>query len=131
MSNVTQLHPQNEAPAKRTFYVLVRTDISLAQQLVQVAHAAAEAGRAFYRPEHGIASAIVLAVPGKAALLAAQAKLVARGVATELFHEPDFGIGDSALATEPLSDEQRKLLRSWPLWRAPDATPAALAKEAA
>lgn len=116
-------------PAKRTFYVLVRTDISLAQQMVQAVHAAAEAARDHYRPDHGIASAIVLQVPNQAALLQAQAQLHAKGIQTKLFFEPDFDMGDSALATEPVTDEQRKLLRRWPLWSAVGARPAL--KEAA
>jgi hypothetical protein len=105
---------------KHTFYVLIRTDIPLHQQVVQSVHAAAEAARTYYRREHGIASAVVLSVPDKASLLAAQAKLHAKGIATDLFFEPDFGIGESALATQPLRDEQRKHLRTWPLWRAVD-----------
>lgn len=113
-------------PAKRTFYVLVRKDISQAQQMVQAVHAAAEAARQHYRPEQGIASAIVLEVADQAALHRAREQLARKGIQTELFFEPDFGIGDSALATEPLPDEQRKHLRGWPLWAA-----AASLKEAA
>lgn len=107
------------SPAKRTIYVLVRADIPLAQQVVQAAHATAEAGRHFYRSpaEHGIASLIVLSVPDRAALLAAQVRLTAKGISSTLFFEPDFGIGESALGTEPLLDEQRKHLMGWPLWR--------------
>lgn len=114
---------QAAEPAKRTFYVLVRTDIPVEHQLVQAVHAAAEAARLHYRPEHGIASAIVLQVPTLCALLAAQARLAGKGVATELFFEPDFGIGHSALATAPLLDAERKHLRGWPLWKPLAATP--------
>lgn len=107
-------------PEKHTFYVLVRQDMPLHHQVVQAVHAAAEASRQHYRDEHGIASAIVLTVKDLAGLHDARAKLTNKGVSTELFYEPDFGIGDSALATEPLTDSQRKLLRNWPLWRAPE-----------
>lgn len=115
----------SDAPEKRTIYVLIRGDIPLAQQLVQAAHAAAEAGRHHYRSpaEHGIASLIVLSVPDRAALMAAQTRLTAKGIASTLFFEPDFGIGESALGTEPLLDTQRKHLMGWPLWR--EATPTA------
>lgn len=105
--------------AKTTFYVLVRTDISLEQQLVQAVHAAAEAGRSFYSAEHGIASAVLLAVANGQALMSARDRLHAKGVRTELFFEPDFGTGHSALATEPLTVAQRKYLKGFPLWRAP------------
>lgn len=121
LSLVPTATPVTPLEAKRTLYVLVRKDIALEQQIVQATHAGVEAGRSFYLPQHGIASVILLAVPDMQALHAAQALLHAKGVKTELFHEPDFGMGDSALATEPLLEEQRKLLSSWPLWRAPVA----------
>ena len=124
------LHDVSSHQDKHTLYVLVRTDIPAAQQMVQAAHAAAEAARTFYRPEHGIASLIVLAVADKARLHQAQRQLQAKGIDCELFHEPDFGIGDSALATQPLRDEQRKHLRRWPLW-APSPAHAVDTREAA
>ena len=108
-------------PAKTTVYVLVRTDLSLEQQLVQSSHAVLEAGRSLYGPEHGIASVIVLAVADQAALYRAHEELLRRGVECELFFEPDFDMGHSALATQPLRDTQRRLLRKWPLWRAAPA----------
>lgn len=113
---------------KRTIYVLVRTDISIEQQLVQSSHAAAEAGRRFYRPEHGIASLIVLAVPNREALLSAQEKVLLKGIDCDLFFEPDWEMGHSALGTRPLLDVERKLMRSWPLWTLERALAAQAAK---
>lgn len=109
----------SSAALKHTIYILVRTDIELHHQMVQAAHAAAEAGRRHYRAHHGIASAILLAVPDKAALLQARERLAKKGIATELFFEQDFGIHESALGTEPLTNAQRKHLMGFPLWRAP------------
>ncbi len=109
-----------KAPAadKPYVYVLVRTDISFEQQLVQASHAALEAGFRFNAPSE-IASVIVLAVPSQQALLEAAARLSARGVEHEVFFEPDFGMGYSALATRPLcSREERNLMRKYPLYRA-------------
>ena len=108
---------EGHTPPSRTFYVLVRRDLTPRQQLVQAVHAAAEAGRRFYRVDHGIASAIVLTVPDAAALSAARNQLTAAGISTDTFYEPDFGIGESALATEPIPQELRVHLRAWPLWR--------------
>lgn len=113
--------PAAQQPPKHTIYALVRLDIIPAQQMVQAAHAVAEAARRYYRAEHGTASVIVLSVPDKAALHAAQARLAGKGVATALFHEPSFGIGDSALATEPLCQRRRRHLSTWPLWRPTEA----------
>ncbi len=108
-----------ESGDKFTMYVLVRTDIDPVQQLVQASHAAAEAGRTFYDERHGIASLIVLAVPDREALLAAHHRLRAQGLGCELFFEPNFGIGESALATEPLDARTRRRLRGWPLFKLP------------
>jgi len=98
--------------------VIVRTDIALHQQLVQSAHAAAEAGRTYYDSEHGLASLVVLAVPHLSALTKASQKLEKLGVAHEVFFEPDWGMGHSALATRPLKGSERSLLKYWPLWKA-------------
>lgn len=103
---------------KRTIYVFVRTDISPEQQLVQAAHAAAEAARLHYHPEHGIASLIALAVPNKAALRRAATRLDALDIAREMFFEPDGELGYTALATRPLLEHERSKLRQWPLWKA-------------
>ena len=99
-------------------YVLVRTDISLEQQLVQASHAALEAGFRFAAPRE-VSSVIVLAVPSRDALLQASARLQQRGVDHELFFEPDFGMGHSALATRPLTaKKERHLMRKYPLYQA-------------
>ncbi len=101
---------------KHFLYVLVRTDISLAQQIVQAAHAAAEAGRRFYRPEHDVASLIVLAVTDVEALYRVRERLLGHQIEHEMFYEPDDRMGDSAIGTEPLCGERRRLLRRYPLW---------------
>lgn len=109
-------YDEPSTPATHTLYVLIRQDISIEQQLVQSAHAAAESGRRFYKPEHGIASLIVLAAPDRYALYAARDRLLSHDIQSELFFEPDFGMGHSALATEPLPIAMRRHLRRWPLW---------------
>ena len=99
-------------------YVLVREDISLEQKLVQVGHAALEAGFRFQQPER-TASLIVLSVPDREALEAAAVRLNAKGIDCHLFHEPDFGMGHSALATRPISEKaERHLMRKYPLFKA-------------
>lgn len=120
-TSIPSLSPtEAQEPAKHTMYVLVRRDIPIAQQVVQASHAAAEAGRKFYRAEHGIASLIVLTVPDLAGLTAARERLVRKDIVSETFFEPDFGIGESSLATAPLPDGMRKHLMGWPLWRLPE-----------
>jgi hypothetical protein len=99
-------------------YVLVRLDIPLHQQLVQASHAAFEAGLRWHSPDDEVASLIVLEVRDKAALLRAARKLTAKGVDHHLFFEPDFDMGESALATRPLVGPARRPLSGYPLWNA-------------
>lgn len=112
---------------KRTIYVFVRTDISLEQQMVQASHAAAEAARRFYRPEHGIASLIVLSASSPARLRKAQAQLQALGIEHDTFFEPSWDMGESAVGTRPLLEAERPLLKGWQLWK---ATPAVAPRSA-
>lgn len=108
-------------------YVLVREDISFEQKLVQVGHASWEAGQRFPQPDQ-TASLIVLSVPDRAALEAASTRLNSRGIEHFMFHEPDFEMGFSALATRPLSAKaERHLMRKYPLFRAERPAPLALA----
>jgi hypothetical protein len=102
---------------KSYVYALIRRDIPIEQQLVQVGHAALEAGRFHYGPDEPIASFIVLEVPDKADLLRAAEKLTHQGVAHSLFFEPDFDMGHSALASRPVRGKERNLFRRWPLWQ--------------
>ncbi len=102
-----------------TFYVFVRTDMPLVQQLVQATHASAEAARLFYEKRHGISRAVLLRVKDSAALSRAQARLTREGVRFTTFIEPDFGIGASALATAPVLQSSRGVFRHWQLWEAP------------
>lgn len=104
---------------KRTIYVFVRTDIPVEHQIVQAAHASAEAARRFYSPEHGIASLIVLAVSSSARLEKAAARLEALDIDFDVFFEPSWDMGHSALATRPLLDTERPLLKAWQLWKLP------------
>lgn len=54
------------------FYVFVRQDISVADQVCQVAHACVEAGKRFGHPES--TNLVLLSVKDKAALLEVAAK---------------------------------------------------------
>ncbi|MNR71488.1 hypothetical protein D3C71_21140 [compost metagenome] len=102
---------------KTYVYALIRRDIPLSQQLVQVGHAALEAGRHHYGQDDPIASFIVLEVPDREALMTAAGKLQKNGIEHTVFFEPDFGMGQSALASRPVSGKERHVFRRWPLWR--------------
>ena len=98
-------------------YIFVRTDISYEQQVVQAAHAALEAGFEFDKPS--VTSSIVL-IPAKdmGELHMIAARLEENQIQFKMFHEPDFGMGDSAIATQPItSAEQRRVMRKYKLYK--------------
>lgn len=100
------------APARH--YVLVRTDLEIVQQIVQVGHACALAASRFGTTDH--AHLVLLAVPDEAALLEADAAIRAKGHPTIVYHDPDEG-GHTALCTA-LTPPSSGFAR-YPLWAAP------------
>jgi hypothetical protein len=96
--------------------VLVRTDIPLAQQVVQVSHACLEAGRRFDWPEEPC-NLVVLAVPTQRDLQISVERACLAGIQIAVFDEPDDGLGITAACTEPLTDPLRRIFRRLPLWR--------------
>lgn len=105
-----------------TIYVLVRRDLSGAQQIVQVAHATYLAGTQFGAPPYH--HLVLCAVSNEEALLRAQRLLEQAQIRSVLFYEPDAdategpAMGQTALCTEPLTQQgQRNVLRGYPLWK--------------
>jgi hypothetical protein len=96
--------------------VLVRTDIPLADQIVQVGHACLEAGFKFSKPDE-IVNLVLLTVASEKRLLAHLARLDATGISYMLFHEPDDRMGYTAACTEPLTDIYRREFRHLSLWK--------------
>jgi len=96
-------------------YVFVRTDIPLADQLVQVGHACLEAGNRFEQPE--IASNMVLLRVGSEwELDRAVDEASRRGVLMTKFWEPDWNLGYTAACSEPVFGEQRNVFKKYELW---------------
>ena len=96
--------------------MLVRSDLTAAQQFVQACHAAHEAGIFFGNPDH-ISSLVLCTVPDEAALRDASRRLQLRGIRFSLFQEPDMENQATALATEPIPGPLRKVFSKYPLWK--------------
>jgi hypothetical protein len=102
------------------FYVLVRTDLPIAAQMVQVAHACVTAGHRFVLPEYH--HLVLLAVRDESDLRQAAEMLeVEAGIRHALFHEPDGDMGFTSLCTEPVSGRPRRFFRRFALWQPPAA----------
>jgi hypothetical protein len=97
----------------------VRTDLPLAQQLIQTAHAAQESGLKFPGPRPEPDYICLLSVPDEPSLMAMAERLKAADIALCLVREPDLDNQFTAIATEPLSGGCRKVLRGATMWTAP------------
>ena len=98
------------------FYVLVRTDIPLANQMVQATHAAYEASKRFSPCQEVIDYAVICRVDSLESLLKAKHYLDSHFVQNYLFIEPDIDNEATALCTEPLYNNKRKILSNYKLW---------------
>lgn len=103
---------------KRTVYCMVRTDIPLAQQLVQAAHATLELGFDHHKGEdHTPPHLVLLESKSERNLLEQFERLENEGIKTIKFYEPDDNMGWSAWATQPLPDSMKSIFKRYKLWR--------------
>ena len=96
--------------------MLVRVDIPIADQIVQVGHVCLEAGRR-YMGSGATPNLVLLGVACERQLLDALGRLDARGIGYAVFHEPDDQMGYTAACTEPLSAERGAEFRRMRLWK--------------
>ena len=96
--------------------VIVRTDITMAQQMVQACHASSMAGAAFDGWSENTRMAL-LATDSEDAMIEVANKLKKHGIAFCDFFEPDHGLGLTAIACAPIPwGKARKALPHLPLW---------------
>lgn len=99
---------------RRYMYVLVRTDMELPNIIVQSAHAAYESGLA-YKNHADRTSIIILQVKDELRLREAYNALQSDGVQCTIYKENTLGLGYTAIGTEALTADQRKLLKKYKL----------------
>lgn len=97
-------------------YTFIREDISHEQKIVQIGHACHEAGKRTTDPN--ISSLILLSAKDQEDLESIAMRLDGKGIEFYMFHEPDNGMGFSAICTQPISDANlRGFFRRWDLFR--------------
>lgn len=100
-------------------YVAVRQDLSHPQQVVQACHAVIESTLfSPSKPPHP--NVIVCAVRDERRLLSLAGRLAREGIAFRIFQEPDRGDEYTALATETVRGERRRIFRNLQLLTAPE-----------
>ena len=98
-------------------YLFIRKDLSNPQQIVQASHAALQAGNRFGEHSH----LVLIGVESEDQLYKAADHLEQHQIEFEMFHEPDFDTGHTAICTRPLAGSERRPLRRFQLMKAEDA----------
>ena len=100
----------------------MRQDISLPQQIVQSNHAVLTL--ASHISISGVPNIILIGVPSEKALRKVREKLDTNAIGYQSWVEPDMDLGFTAIATEPLSREQKAALSHYRLWKplSPDSS---------
>ncbi len=99
---------------KKAIYIFVRNDLSYSQKVVQSCHAALEATRQFVNNDERY-KIVVLAAKSEPKLMSIMMEAGGKGIKTTYFTEPDMDFQVTAVATEPLDDEQRKVFQRYKL----------------
>lgn len=95
--------------------MLVRKDLTPSQQAVQACHAAIEVARKHISPDEEHPHLVLCGVGSEIQLSNAYSKLKAHGVVVEPFYEADLDGQLTAIASEPIFGEQRRLFRRYNL----------------
>lgn len=99
-------------PPEMYTYCFVRKDIPMFAQLVQLGHACLQ------RPAPDqVNNLILFEVKNEDHLVQTKAYLESRGIDAYMFYEPDYDMGYTAIATEPIEGEDRKMFAKFNLWR--------------
>ena len=115
--------PHTQVADKTYCYTFIRTDIPIAQQIVQAAHATLEAGLKAGQTSkfHETTSIILLEAHSEEKLLEAHGNITQAGIDCALFYEPDDHLGYdpsyTSFATIPITADQRHHFKKYRLFK--------------
>jgi len=92
---------------------MVRKNLSFPQIVVQSSHACLEIGKSFLPDGLEHPRLVVLSIKDEQQLYNSAKKLDKAGIRYRIFTEPDLGGSATAIATEPIFGEKRRLFRSY------------------
>lgn len=98
------------------FYIFVRQDIPLEQQIIQTNHATQQMSAKYRRT--GIPNIVLIGVPGETELRNVITHLTEHNIKFVAFEDNDFDFKQAAVVTVPLDIKQKQFLRGYPLLRA-------------
>lgn len=94
-------------------YIFVRKDLPPGQQIVQACHAVAECAHQYFKDVSEHPHFVILGVKDESALLKALKKIEDNEIHCAFFKEADLQDQFTALATEPVYGEKRRIFRSF------------------
>jgi hypothetical protein len=98
-------------------YVFVRTDLPLPQQVIQAIHAAYESAGMFDDNTSTTHSLVLCQIKSEKDLIKTSNRLDYYGIQHHIFKEPDIQNQQTALCTEPVTQDQRSLFSKYKLWK--------------
>jgi hypothetical protein len=98
-------------------FTFIRKDLPIQHQMVQAVHSALEAGSEFKQPEN-VSNLVLCGAKDKYHLYEISELLDKHSIKYHMFYEPDNDMGHSSITTEPLTQEKKRVLSNFQLWRA-------------
>jgi hypothetical protein len=95
----------------------VRTDIPIGYQIVQAGHACFEMGMQVLNKPDVVSHMVLCSIINEEDLDKLGFFLKGHNIAYHKFYEPDYETGHTAICTEPIYGEQRKLFKKFKLWK--------------
>ena len=92
----------------------MRKDIPIADQVVQCCHVSIDCGNKFDIPEN--CHMVLIGVENQENLLKASEHIASKGIDFIMFFEPDDDMHYTALCTEPINGDLRKVFRKYKMW---------------
>jgi len=92
-------------------YCFIRKDIPIVAQIVQTAHACLQ-----MEAPPDVNSIVLFEVKNEEHLVKVNDYLESRNIKTYMFFEPDYDMGYTAIATEPMDEEDRVAFKRFKMW---------------
>lgn len=96
-------------------YIFVRTDIPIEYQMVQACHACFEMGMEIADKPKQVSHMVLCQIKNEEEIYKLSSYLKEHDMAYHMFYEPDYNTGYTAICTEPIYGEQRKLFKKFKL----------------
>jgi hypothetical protein len=96
-------------------YIFIREDLTPAQQIIQAGHATYDAGSKW--PRDHSPHFVLFSAKNEEELMKIRFELQSKGIEHTTFYEPDHDTGHTAIATKPISGDDRQHFKRYRMKR--------------